>query len=76
MDKLDQFKKWFNDGNRAVDIRMNTVVGEKIFSIWVYDYDLQVGQHVNDVSDINLKGEVEKQEYEEYLRLRAKYENN
>ena len=43
-------------------------------SIWVYDTDIGEGQHVMSVDDIDLEGEKERREKEQYEKLKAKFE--
>lgn len=74
---LEDFKKWVKDGkgNRLVNI----VIGEHgqadHASIWAFNYVLMSGQFVNSVEDINFEDENADKEKAEYLRLKAKYEN-
>lgn len=41
--------------------------------VWVYDYGLQLGQHVETVEEIDLEVCCARRELMEYERLRAKY---
>jgi hypothetical protein len=43
-------------------------------SIWAYDSAIGEGQHVMSVDEINLEGKKERQEKEQYERLKAKFE--
>ena len=78
MDRIEQFQQWVNEPGkrRQVDIKINRQ-GKSInkeFQIWVYDYDLGVGQFVNSVDDIDLDAVAEKKLREDCEKLKAKIE--
>lgn len=62
--------------SRSVEIKVDpTRWGQaNNIKVWVYDYDLQQGQHVTCVEDIDLEGEVKKAELRKLAELKAKYE--
>jgi hypothetical protein len=78
--ELNQFRNWFIHqaviGRRiAVNIKMNNFNPEETeFRIWVYDADLQVGQFVKSIDEIDLEEELRKKEHEQYLELKKKFE--
>ena len=81
---LNKFIEWA----KAKDTRIVSIeIGEHVYnpaskglpikrgiSIWVYDTDICEGQYVMSVDEINLEGEKERQEKEQYERLKAKFE--
>ncbi|MBT9169186.1 MAG: hypothetical protein DDT19_02540 [Syntrophomonadaceae bacterium] len=75
--RIEEFKLWFKKElakghNVSVDIKMQTERHGGV-NIWVYSYDLQVGQYVESADEINLEGKAEEAERKEYDRLRQKY---
>ena len=74
---LNAFVGWVQERpSRCVSIEINGgYVGQAGVKIWAYDYALGVGQHVTDVREIDLETVKERQERDEYERLRRKYEN-
>lgn len=80
---LNKFVEWA----KAKDTRIVSIeIGEHVYNpanrrgikrgikIWVYDTDICEGQYVMSVDEINLEGEKERQEKEQYERLKAKFE--
>jgi hypothetical protein len=55
---LNQFRDWYNEdpGRRSVKIEFCRSKDIK-HGIWVYDYELMEGQHVQSVAEIDLEGE-------------------
>lgn len=51
MDTMERLKEWVEQGKRSVEITFNTHLSFNL-SIWVYDYDLMVGIHVDNISDV------------------------
>lgn len=74
---LNAFVDWVKGRpTRSVTIEINGgYIGRQGVRIWAYDYALGAGQHVTDVSEIDLEAVKERQERDEYERLRRKYEN-
>ena len=72
MPTLEEFQKWQQEKptTRTVDID----IAKDGVTVWVYDTDMWQGQFVESVADINLEGEAERKEREQYDKLRAKYE--
>lgn len=66
---LQSFRDWQLQGRRSVKIEMGTVDNPEHFTVWVYDYDLQVGQYVTSVEEIDLIRKAEKDAVEQYERL-------
>ena len=66
---LQAFREWQQQGNRSVKIEMGGPFEKDRFKIWVYDYDLQVGQFVQSVDEIDLLKEAREKAEKEYKRL-------
>lgn len=66
---LQPFRDWQLQGRRSVKIEMGTFDNPEHFTIWVYDYDLQVGQYVTSIEEIDLIRKAEKDAVEQYERL-------
>jgi len=77
---LNKFIEWVEEkSTRSVSIEIgegvyNPVNNDWGIKIWVYDTDICEGQHVMSVDEINLEGKKERQEKEQYERLKAKFE--
>ena len=74
---IEKFREWAKGGRRSVDIKIEydwelgpTAVTT---SIWVYDFDLEIGQHVTAPEDIDLEAIKAKREREQYEKLKAKF---
>jgi hypothetical protein len=77
MPDLNAFIDWANRGRRAVEIKINHqgfATEEITIEIHAYDYDLEVGQLIKSVEEIDLEGCKLAKEREEYERLKAKFE--
>jgi len=75
--ELNQFIKWQGEkAGRCVDIEIGKSPYTNDISMWVYDYDLLVGQHVTTVEEIDLEGKKQLQEQEQYEQLKKKFEVN
>lgn len=73
---LNQFIEWQKDHPRRsvrIEIENHFMSDKQKVKIWVYDYDLRVGQFVSDVSGIDLEAKKERDEKKELERLKAKY---
>ena len=67
---LNSFVAWQAEkDSRTVDI---DIMKDQI-RIWVFDYDLMSGQHVKDVSEIDLDATKETQERATLKQLQEKY---
>jgi len=66
---LQSFRDWQLQGRRSVKIEMGRFDNPEYFTVWVYDYDLQVGQYVTSVEEIDLISKAEKDAVEQYERL-------
>ncbi len=69
---LNTFLKWQEEkpDSRSVEIKLN----RGAVTIWVWDYDIMMGQHVTSVDEIDLDGTAERREKAELERLKKKYE--
>ncbi|KXG78260.1 hypothetical protein [Thermotalea metallivorans] len=67
---LEELITWQQQGRRSVEIRIENS-GE--MKIWVYDYDLLVGQFITSTDEINLEGKKIENEKAEYERLKKKF---
>jgi len=76
MDRIEEAKEWAAQGRRSIEVKIDNMDGSKEpeVKIWVYDYDLMVGQYVTSVAEIDLAKAKEQQERSEYQRLKAKFE--
>jgi len=56
------FRKWVQEGKgrRSVELRVGKREDENYVDIYVYDYELQVGQFVEKLEDIDLEGALQK----------------
>jgi hypothetical protein len=55
---LNQFRDWQQEApeRRSVSIELTKYKDNK-HAVWVYDYELMTGQHVQSVAEIDLEGE-------------------
>ena len=74
---IEKFREWVKDGRRCVDIKIES---DREFApettkttIFVFDYDLEVGQHVTCPEEIDLEGVKAQREREQYEKLKAKF---
>ncbi|MGA4519287.1 hypothetical protein ACPA0F_18675 [Solibacillus silvestris] len=56
MINLEAFQQWQSEGKRSVKIELGNIYDNENVSVWVYDYDLQIGQLVSSVDEIDLEG--------------------
>ena len=71
---LNKFKEWQAEApERSVRLDIETRDGVQFIQAWVYNYKLMKGQHVSDVSEIDLEAVKEKEDKKEYDRLQKKY---
>lgn len=71
---LNQFLEWQKEKKgRSVNISIGKRSGTDDVVIWVYDYELQTGQYVTDVVNIELENKKEKYDRELLARLTEKY---
>lgn len=75
MINLEAFQKWQSEGKRSVKIEIGSLYGQDDISVWVYDYDLQIGQLVTAVEEINLE-ERRKSQLEEVMKELSKLSKN
>jgi hypothetical protein len=70
---LNQFAAWQAEkpDTRAIQI---TAGHGKQLDVWAYDSQLEVGQYVKFVSEINLEGKKEQAERARYEALKKRYE--
>ena len=67
MINIESFRQWQQEGNRSVKIEMGSFNNRKTLDVWVYDYDLNMGQHVNSVDEIDIE-KVKKEQLEYVLK--------
>jgi hypothetical protein len=71
---LNSFLGWqAEDTDRHVDIEIKSDNGKQVIKIWVYDYHLQEGSHVQSVDDIDLHAVKEAKERAKLAELQQKY---
>jgi hypothetical protein len=72
---LDKLRQWVKEGEgrRSVTINIGEPRESDYLRIFVYDYSLMCGQAVQSVEEINLEAEKEKEDKEEFERLKAKF---
>lgn len=51
---FNAFREWQLKGNRSVKIEMGKVADIGHLSVWVFDYDLLIGQFVTSIEEIDL----------------------
>lgn len=74
---LNQFMQWQKEGKRrSVSIELGEPMNRDSMSIWVYDYDLSVGQHVTSVDEIDLERIKEEEDFAQYFKLKKKFEGD
>ena len=66
--------EWQNEKPKSRYVTIEASPLKQPYQIWVYDSDLQVGQFVTCVEEINLEERREKKERAEYERLRKRFE--
>jgi len=72
---LNKFLEWAKQGHRSIDIKLVCRHGEITKKkVWVFDYHLLQGQHVESVDEIDIESVTAAREKAEYERLKAKYE--
>ena len=76
MDEIKKIKDWVFEKrkNRTAEIVFSSHPNYEN-SIWVYDYDLDLGQYIRNATDIDLEYQKEKQELDILKRLKEKYMN-
>jgi hypothetical protein len=56
-----------------VRIDIGEIPGTNTISIWVYDYNLMIGQHVNSVEEIDLQTKKDKEDKKKLEELKKKF---
>lgn len=76
MHEYDKMLEWVKEGNgnRTISIEIGRSGDDTYLSKWAYDFKLNVGQHFNNIDDVNLEEVKELEEQKEYIRLKQKYE--
>lgn len=76
MHEFDKMLQWVRDGcgNRTISIEIGRSGDNTYLSKWAYDFKLNVGQHFNNIDDVNLEKVKELEEQKEYIRLKHKFE--
>ena len=72
---LQQFYYWQQaEPRRSVQIELGDPSDDSRVKVWVYSWQLLVGQHVKDVSEIDLEAVKDEQDKREYEKLKRKFE--
>lgn len=76
MHEYDKMLKWVKEGsgNRTISIEIGRIGDDSFLRKWAYDFNLKVGQHFNNIDDVDLEKIKELEEQKEYIRLKQKYE--
>ena len=76
MNEYDKILQWVRDGcgNRTILIEIGRSGDDTYLSKWAYDFNLKVGQHFNNIDDVDLEKIKELEDQKEYIRLKQKYE--
>jgi hypothetical protein len=76
MHEYDKMLQWVRDGcgNRTISIEIGRTGDGSFLRKWAYDFNLKVGQHFNNIDDVDLEKIKEVEEQKEYIRLKRKYE--
>ena len=56
-----------------VRIDIGEIPGTNMINIWVYDYNLMIGQHVNSVEEIDLQTKKDKEDKKKLEELKKKF---
>lgn len=59
---------------RTFDIKVGEPSYHSSFKVWVYDYNMQTGQHIDSVDEINLAAVKEEEERKQLEYLKQKFE--
>lgn len=70
MINLEKLEKWVNE-KKTRSARVTVEPG--VLLVWVWDSQLCVGDHVESVDEIDLEAAKERQEREEYKKLKEKF---
>lgn len=74
---LNKFVEWQKEHkNCSVSLEIGKEPRTNEIKIWVYDYDLMVGQHVTSVDEINLQSKKDNEDREIYEELKKKFEGD
>lgn len=71
MINLEELEKWVNE-KKTRSARVTVEPG--VLLVWVWDSQLGVGDHVESVAKIDLEAAKERQEREEYRKLKERFE--
>lgn len=77
-DRLQKLIDWVRaKGRRHIDIAIGDPSDNNYLEIWAYDYSLQTGKYikVNDIDELDLEREAEKEKRKQYEKLKAIYEH-
>lgn len=68
---LKALREWQQQGNRSVTIELGRADDPSHVSIWVYDYDLMIGQYVRSIDEINLLEKAQIEAFERVNRIQT-----
>ena len=76
MHEYDKMLQWVRDGcgNRTISIEIGRAGDDSYLRTWAYDFNLNIGQHFDNIDEVDLEKAKESEEQKEYLRLKKKYE--
>lgn len=76
MHEYDKMLQWVKEGrgNRTISIEIGRTGDDSFLRKWAYDFNLKVGQHFNNIDDVDLEKIKELEDQKEYIRLKQKYE--
>lgn len=80
-DRLQKLIDWVmaGKGKRHVEVEIGKYDDKQDVEIWLWDYELLYGKHINigqinDVDNIDLKVDKEEEQHKKYEELKAKFE--
>lgn len=78
MDDFAALKQWVKEGQgtRTVEIKIGQRQDSNHYNIFAYDFELEEGQYIDTLEQLNLEKKKENNERRLYEKLRAKYEGN
>ena len=72
---LEALREWQQQGRRTVKIEMGSIYDNGQVSVWVYDYDLSIGQLIKSVDEIDLEKR-RKEQLEQVVKELALLQSN
>ena len=76
MHEYDKMLQWVRDGcgNRTISIEIGRMGDDSFLRKWAYDFNLKVGQHFDNIDEVDLEKVKEIEDRREYIRLKHKFE--